>query len=268
VLSREQRLTFLDQLPADNEVVAGELWSDPGAAEVSVEQGYADDLGVGLGSRLTFDVQGVPIELVVTSLRNVVWQSFAINFFLVVEPGVLEEAPHFRLAAARLPEAEESALEARIARGFPNITVLGVRSVLEKVLELLARSALGVRLLGGLACVAGLFVLAGSASAARLERGRDAALLKTLGVTRAGVAALFATEYALCGAVAGALGAACGALLARGFLVHVLELPFRAPLGTLALAAATTGLFSALFGLAASARALGTRPLATLARAG
>src|SRR5262249_1402526 len=34
-LSREQRLTYMERLPADNVVVAGKLWSDPKAAEVS-----------------------------------------------------------------------------------------------------------------------------------------------------------------------------------------------------------------------------------------
>ena len=51
-LTREQRLTYLRELPDDNQVVAGALWSDPRRAEVSVEQEFARDLGVGLGGTL------------------------------------------------------------------------------------------------------------------------------------------------------------------------------------------------------------------------
>jgi putative ABC transport system permease protein len=59
-LTREQRLTFLDRLPDDNRVISGKLWDDPEHAEVSVEEEFARDLGVGLGSTIGFDVQGVP----------------------------------------------------------------------------------------------------------------------------------------------------------------------------------------------------------------
>ena len=60
----------------------------------------ARDLGATLGSTLTFDIQGVPISFVVTSLRRVDWRSFSVNFFLVAEPGgPLAEAPRFVLAA-------------------------------------------------------------------------------------------------------------------------------------------------------------------------
>ena len=76
---------------------------------MSVEEEFARDLGIRLGSRLQFDVQGVPIELVVTSLRKVRWESFGINFFLVVEPGVLEQAPQLRIAAVKLPAGSEAA---------------------------------------------------------------------------------------------------------------------------------------------------------------
>ena len=43
-LTREQRLTYMKELPADNRIVEGKLWSDPKRAEVSVEKEFADDL--------------------------------------------------------------------------------------------------------------------------------------------------------------------------------------------------------------------------------
>ena len=81
-LTREQRLTYLSQLPADNRVVEGRLWGDPDKPEVSVEAEFAEELGVSLGSTLEFDIQGVPVELHATSMRTVDWRTFGINFFL------------------------------------------------------------------------------------------------------------------------------------------------------------------------------------------
>jgi len=263
--TREQRLTWMDALPEDNVIVAGELWSDPDRAEVSLEEGFAEDLGVGLGAVLTFDVQGVPLDLTVTSLRTVEWESFGINFFLVVEPGLLEDAPHSRLVTARLESpAAEYALQNDLAADYPNITLLRIRPLLEKIAGVLGRVAVGVRSLGAFTILTGLVILAGAAGTSALRRRREAALLKTLGVTRGGVTLLFAMEYALSGLVAGVIGAAGALLLTWAFLVHILELEAQLPLAAVPLAALAAAVLSTASGLAASARALRARPMETL----
>jgi len=265
VFTREQRLTWMEELPADNVVVEGELWGDPERDEVSIEIEFARDLGVGVGSVLALDVQGVPLELGVTSLRTVDWQSFGINFFLVVEPGVLERAPHFRIAAARLePASAEYALQNELAADFPNVTMMRVRPMLEKVARILERLALGVRALGSFTIVTGLLILAGAVGTSALRRTREAALLKTLGVTRLGVTRLFAVEYAISGLIAGAVGAAGALVLAWAFLEHTVELDARLPLSAVPVAALGAAALATVSGLSASLQALRARPLETL----
>ena len=53
----------------------------------------AAELGVQLRDTITWNVQGVLIPTVVTSLREVKWQSFSPNFFAVFDPASLEKAP-------------------------------------------------------------------------------------------------------------------------------------------------------------------------------
>ena len=263
-LTREQRLTWFDELPDSNRLVAGELWGDPATNELSLEVEYARGLGLDLGSRVTFDVQGIPLEFVVTSLREVEWESFAINFFLAVEPGSLEGAPGMRLAAARLdPEAEDPLQDALVA-GYPNVTMLRVRPILEKVGALLTRIAMGVRLLGGFAVIAGLAILAGTVASANLRRAREVALWKTLGVTRWGVLRLFVAEFAVVGVVAGGLGALGAFGFAWGFLDLVLDLSGAPSIG-LTIGGGLLGTVLALVaGIAASARALAAPPAQVL----
>ena len=263
-LTREQRLTYLADLPPDNQLVAGKLWSDPAVDEVSLEQEYAAELGARLGSRLVFDVQGVPVEVTVTSLRAVDWRTFRINFFVVAEPGVLEEAPQSRLAAARLPLGREARIQGLVAQGYPNVTLVDVRDVLGKVTAVFQRLGLGVRFLGGFTAAAGLAILFGAVAAGAVRRAREVALLKTLGFTRWGVAGLFAVEQALSGTVAGVLGVAGGALLARQIVVRQMELEWRLLPGTLGTAFAAALALTLLAGLAASARALRQRPIEAL----
>jgi putative ABC transport system permease protein len=263
-LTREQRLTYLQKLPADNRVVEGALWSDPQKAEVSLETDFAKDIGARLGSRLRFDIQGVPLELIVTSLRTVKWETFGINFFLVVEPGVLEEAPQFRLAVARLPQGGEQQVQDRLAAGYPNVTMLQTRNILERIASIVRRIGLGVRFLGGFTVLAGIAILAGAVSAGSARRGREVALLKTLGMTRRGVAGVFATEYALIGAVAGAIGAAGGGVLAWFVLTRGMEVSWRLEPAAYAAAVVGAAALAVVAGVAASLRALRRRPVEAL----
>lgn len=263
-LTREQRLTYLEKLPADNVVVAGKLWSDPTRGEVSLEQSFAEDLGVGLGAKLGFDVQGVPLELVVTSLRTVDWGTFGINFYLVVEPGILEQAPQQRVATARLANGSEQHVQDLLAASYPNVTFLRIREILGKILGVLQRIGLGVRFLGGFTVLSGIAILAGAISAGSVRRGREVALLKTLGMTRRQVATAFAVEYALIGGVAGLLGAGASAALSWGVVTRGFELPWEAEPALLALAVVLSIVLSVIAGLAASLRALERRPIEVL----
>ncbi len=263
-LTREQRLTYLEKLPADNVVVAGKLWSDPARGEVSLEKSFAEDLGVGLGSKLGFDVQGVPLTLVVTSLRTVDWGTFGINFYLVVEPGILEQAPQQRVATAHLAPGSEQHVQDLLAAAYPNVTFLRIREILGKILGVLQRIGLGVRFLGGFTVLSGIAILAGAISAGSVRRGREVALLKTLGMTRRQVATAFAVEYALLGGVAGLLGAGTGAALSWGVITRGFELPWEPDFARLALAVVLSIGLSVIAGLAASVRALERRPIEVL----
>lgn len=264
VLTREQRMTWAEELSEDNRILEGEFSSDPDRNEVSVEEEFARDLGVGIGSELRFDLQGVPLDLTVSSIRSVEWQSFGINFFLVVEPGVLENAPQFRLAAARLPKEREQEFQDSLTKVCPNVVILRVRSILERLLSVLTQLSLGVRTLGAFTILTGIAILAGAVSSTNARRGREAALLKTLGVTRLGVVALFATEYALWGAVAGVIGAGGALVLADSFLRYVLEVEPTLPWATVPVVIGATVGLAVVSGVMASARAISVRPLLTL----
>jgi putative ABC transport system permease protein len=263
-LTREQRLTYLAELPADNRVVEGRLWGNADLPEVSVEAEFAEELGVSLGSTLEFDIQGVPVELYATSMRTVDWRTFGINFFLIVEPGVLDEAPQHRIATTWLPPDREQQIQDLLASSFPNVTLLKIREVLEKLAQVMERLATGVRFVGAFTVLAGIVILGGAVSAGTVRRGREIALLKTLGMTRKGVVAMLATEYALLGAVAGVIGTAGGLVLSWMVLTRGMELDWHFQLSPTAIAVVASIVLTAATGIAASWTALRKRPVEVL----
>lgn len=265
IFTREQRLSYGPTLPDDNRVLRsidpnGRPWGRDDLTEVSIESGIANDLGVDVGSRLTLDVQGVPVNLVVSSVRSVEWRSFSINFFLHVEPGVLEDAPQVRVATARLPADREAEIQDAIAAAYPNITVVQVRDILERVVGLLGQLAAGVRVLGLFTVIAGVIILVGAIAAGYGRRGREVAVLRTIGMTRREVALSMASEYGLVGLVAAVVGVAGGWAVAAGVVTQGLELDFPAPSGLAGAAVLVAITLTAVTGLVASLKPLATRP--------
>jgi putative ABC transport system permease protein len=263
-LSREQRLTSMPALPADNTLLDGALWQQEGVDEISLERRFAERLGVGLGSTLVFDVQGIPVEMTVTSIRAVDWASFNMNFFLIAEPGVLDDAPQVRLVTFQIPAEAETPLRDALAARMPNITLISVRDLLERAGGLLGQLGLGVQLVGGFTSLAGLFILASSISASTLRRSREIALRKTIGASRASTIAVLAIEYALIGAVAGGVGAGGAALLAGLVTTQVMQLSWSPQPAVLTAGVLVSIALVVGAGLAGNLRALRTPPAASL----
>ncbi len=263
-LRREQRLTYLQELPEDNKLVAGALWQRDDLPEVSLEKEFADSLDVAVGSTLDFDIQGVDLRLHVTSIREVDWSTFGINFFLVAEPNALEDAPQHRIAAARLDQESAAGLQDRLAVEFPNVTVIQIREVLQRVSEIIERLGIGIRWLGALTVLVGLAILSGAVTAGAVHRGKEVALLKTMGMTRRQIVAGFATEYAMIGAVAGTVGTVGAAVLAYFVLTRGMEVAWSAAPGAFVVSILGTIVLSVVAGLAASVPPLRRRPVEAL----
>jgi putative ABC transport system permease protein len=265
-LTREYVLTWA-AAPRHNTVVAGRWWTEAeGGREplISLEEEIARQLGVAIGGTLTFDIQGVPVTGRVTSLRRVDWRSFSSNFFVIFSPGALDGAPATFIATARVKPEEEGPVQSAVVAAFPNVTVIPVREVLERVAAVLDQIALAIRLVAGFSILAGLLVMAGALAVTRHQRLYQSVILKTLGATRGFVARAFAVEYALLGAVAGLGGTGLATLLAWAVLRWVLDVPWAGSPATLLLGVlAATGLALAV-GFLGTFRLLGQKPLAIL----
>jgi putative ABC transport system permease protein len=266
-LTREQRLTYGPKLPRGNRVTEGAFPSGlttPDKGGVSVEEGFAKELAIHVGSTISFDVQGVNVDLTVTSLRTVDWRTYGINFFMFAEPGALEGAPQQRIAVARFPQKDLVGTGARIVRTFPNVTVIHVREVIEKVLSILGQLSIAVRSLGWFIVAAGIVVLGGTVIATQSRRAREVALLKAIGMTRADVITVFAVEYALTGLVSALVGLAAGSALGFAVVTRVLQVRWVTRPLELAAAGGVVVVLAVVAGLAASARALSASPAEVL----
>ena len=267
--TREYVLTWAAEPPAGNVLTRGRWWTEreaAGGVRASIEETAARHLHVGVGSRVTFDVQGVAVEAEVMSIRRVDWQSLTTNFFVVLSPGALDSAPATWVATARVAAADEPPLQNAVTAVFPNVTVIPLRDVLERVATVLGQIGVAVRLVAAFTLGAGLVVMAGALAATRSQRLYESVVLRTLGATRGVVASGFAVEYGLLGATAGIGGGALAVVLAWAVVRWVLDTPWTLDPAPLALGFAATVALALAVGFLTTFRLLGQKPLPVLRR--
>ena len=217
LVEREFNLSTMRMVPPQNRIVAGR-WYDDSKPEASVEEGLAKTLNLKLGDRLRFDIAGQLVDATVTSLRKLEWGSMRVNFFVILNPRLLENMPQTWITAFHLP-ASKNAFANELTRDFPNLTVVDVGSVIRQLQGVLDQVIAAVEFLFLFTLASGVLVLYAALVGSQDERIREASLLRALGATRSQLSQAQRIEFALVGALAGVLAAsgaaAVGWTLAR-----------------------------------------------------
>jgi len=227
---REFNLSFASELPKSNRIVAGK-WFDGATgpqAGISMEKGIADSLRLKVGDTLTFDIAGTPATAAITSLRKVEWDSFRPNFFTLFAPGVLESMPQTYLGAVRLPDQKAAAWLSALVQDYPNVLAIDVGEILRQVQMIIGQVAKAVEFVFLFTLVGGLLVLQAAIAATQDERRFDAAILRTLGASRAQLSAAQNAEFLVLGALAGTLGSAGATAIGYVLSDRVFNIPFSA----------------------------------------
>jgi putative ABC transport system permease protein len=246
-LRREYRSTYRAELSDAESILEGTFQSRANADQVlvSVEEGVAEALGVNIGDDLVFDVQGIPVETEVGSIRQVEWRNFQPNFFIVFPLGILEDAPQFHVLVTRTPADEVSArLQVAVIREFPNVSAIDLSLVLETVDSILASVTTVIRFMALFSIITGLVVLTGAIASGRYQRMKEAVLLRTLGASRRQVWKILLLEYSFLGLLAaftGLLLAVIASWAVTNFVFESVFVPALLPiLGALAVVVSLT----------------------------
>ena len=272
-LRREYRSTYRDRL-VDSETLTGGAFTgrvpaDTAVVPISVETDLANDLQIGLGDRLTWNVQGVSIESEVTSLRAVDWARVQPNFFVVFPAGPLDDAPQFDILLTRAGEAEASArLQRAVVQAYPNVSAVDVRLVLGLIEGVLGRVAFVLQFMALFSILTGLVVLAGAVLLSKFQRVEESVLLRTLGASRPQVGRILFAEYLLLGLLAAAVGLGLALAGAWALAAFLFEVPFVPAWGAVLAALVVVPALTVAIGLAGSRGVLRRPPLDVLRAAG
>jgi putative ABC transport system permease protein len=270
-LGREFTITYRDHLEANEKVVSGAFWDSPtpaeGRAEVSIEKGIHDRSRIQLGDTMRFDVLGRVIEARVSSIREVQWEDARSGgFMFVFRPGPLDRAPQTWIGILKAPEdpAERGRFQRDLVARFPNVSAIDVREILATLQTAVGNITLAITIVGGVALVSGILILAGAVAMTKFQRVYEAAILRTLGASTRMLGAMLALEYGGLGLLAGLVGAGGALALTWGVSRHVLDIPWRPAPGLSAIGALVTTALVGIVGVTSSYDVLRKKPLGTL----
>ena len=178
LVEREFNLSSTVQPPDHNPIVQGR-WTPEEADGLSVEKGLAEELGLTLGDRLSFDIAGQVLERRITSVREVDWASLKVNFFVLFPVAQVPDAPVTYITSFRAPDT--AGFDNALVRQFPNVTNVDMSQTIAQVQRVLGQVIGAVEFLFVFTLAAGLVVLLAAVTATRTEREREFAILRAVG---------------------------------------------------------------------------------------
>lgn len=220
LILHEFNLSWSQQLREGNVVQKGRWWREDerGKPYLSLDQSVMKSLHLKLGDKLKFDVAGTELVLEVLSVRSVNWNSFRVNFFALLPAGLLEEMPSNWVASMHLDTRQATVL-ADMIKQYPNITVIDIDAIIERIRMLMARVSTAVEYLLGFTLLIGIIIMLTALKTTEDERRQEAALLHTLGARRSWILKGNLAEFSLMGMIAGGI-AGLAAMLTAHFLAQ------------------------------------------------
>ena len=271
-LGWERQFSSRPYLEPTEKIVAGKFWDSTPSTEpeISVEDRYAEDLQLGLGDKLIFDIVGQRIEAKVTNIRHLERRyrpvSSLFRFSVLFRPGALDNAPQMFIGAAKGPPpgAQRIKLQREFVEQFVNVTLIDAFDTVAEMKRRFSEAQFAVSFIGGFVFLCGALILVGSIAMTKFHRLYEAAILKTLGAKKKLIIYITLIEYGVLGLLAGLIGSACAMGLTWSFYKYELHIPWQMAPSVNLLGVVVTLLLVVVVGVLASWDVMVKKPLGIL----
>jgi putative ABC transport system permease protein len=182
-----------------------------------------------IGDRITFKVQGVPLQARISSIRSRTRESIRPFFYFVFPDNTLRAAPQTIFTAVRVPKQKISALQTKVVANFPNVSVIDMTELLTRFSTVVKKLSLIIRFFAVFSMVAGILIILSSILATRYARIQEAVYYKILGARSHFVVQIFTLENLVLGLVSATLAlliSQVGSWLICLKVLHITYRPF------------------------------------------
>ncbi len=206
-LARTFNLTYRNFLLEDEKVIKGRSLhrDDWGDLQVSVMDTVADIKQMKIGDRITFKIQGVPLQARISSIRTRTKESLRPFFYFVFPENALRDAPQTIFTGVRVAKSQIAGLQTSIVEKFPNVSVIDTTELVTIFSGIVKKLSVIIQFFAGFSIVAGILIILSSILATRYARIQEAVYYKILGARSNFVVKVFTLENLVLGLVSAVL---------------------------------------------------------------
>lgn len=208
-LKRELNLTWSSHLTEDEALSKGQWFDENSVNEnaISMESELARRLKLNIGDSITFNIAGTDTVTKVKNFRDVKWENFRPNFYVVFADGVINDFHHTYINSFYLPPTESRWL-IEMNQQFKAVTIIEIDQILKQVREILTQTSVAVEAILALVLICAMVLMFATLLSTLSLRKHEAALYRTFGASKSMIRARIRSEYVTLALVASALAIA------------------------------------------------------------
>lgn len=215
-LTREFNLTYRHKLLDDEIFIKGNtlfgtVEKKSGLVPVSILDTVAEMGDMKMGDVLLFNIQGVPLQAEVSSIRSRTKSMLHPFFYFVFPEKNLQAAPQTFFGALQVNKNEIGHLQNTIVNRFPNISTINVGETAVELEKIMQKLSMIINFFASFSILAGALILVSSILATRMARIKEAVYYKVLGAKTWFVLRVFFLENFLLALLSGG----CAILVAQ-----------------------------------------------------
>ncbi|WP_299068962.1 FtsX-like permease family protein [uncultured Psychrobacter sp.] len=215
---------------------------------LSILDGAAEMLNVGMGDEVVFNIQGIEITGEITSIRSRFERGPSPFFYFLFEPELLAAAPQIQFATAHIPEDSIAEVQGQLVREFPAVTTVDGTAIAEQIQGLVQQMSRLVYVFTLLALLTGIMVLISSLLSTSQDRMQESASFRLLGMQKRDLYMLNILEIGVLGVSAAVFAMTIASAGAWFAITQWFDLRFSVPWANLAIGGAL--LLALLLGIA------------------
>ena len=182
IIDRNFNITWVEDLPEQNEIVDGEWFQEGVENGISISDEIAERYNLNMNDEVILQMEDGSIETYIQSIRAVNWESFSPNFFVIGHPSLFIEKSSTHITSFFIPEAKQK-VAAELMREFRTVSVFSIEELIKQVRDIVNQVTKALNSILLLTCLSALFLAFSALQDGFDQRRHQAAILRTLGAT-------------------------------------------------------------------------------------
>lgn len=205
-IDRNFNASWSNKLPENNKIISGEWFKGNSGDGLSISNSIALRYQLNIGDPVKVFFSNNEVNTYIQSIREVNWDSFSPNFFVIGSPSIFKDSPATYITSLHVPREKEKVIS-KFMSEFKTVSVLSINAIIDQVNSIIEQVSKALEVILGLTIFSAIFLTIATIQDGFNLRLHQSAVLRTFGASTSLLQKSTALEFALLGLLAGLLGA-------------------------------------------------------------